>query len=81
MERCVTDPDNGLLFLAVEVTDESTKEKLNLVIIESTNRSQNECVEYNLGTFRIIFALNIIDRVFQFVSQSFKIATNGFSDL
>jgi len=23
MERCVTDPDNGLLFLAVEVTSES----------------------------------------------------------
>ena len=25
MERCVTDPDNGLLFLAVEVTSESEK--------------------------------------------------------
>ena len=25
MERCVTDPDNGLLFLAVEVTDENSK--------------------------------------------------------
>ena len=32
MERCITDPDTGLLFLAVEVTDEAIKEKLNLVI-------------------------------------------------
>ena len=60
MERCITDPDTGLLFLAVEVTDEAIKEKLNLVITDNLESTHTHTIyiEYQCKPqFSFVFSI------------------------